>query len=70
MDKEKKNKEFTIDIIILLIIGSLGLVISIVLAILPESWVVAIIVAIFSSTAFILASIEGIHKAIIEKNSK
>jgi len=51
-------------------IGILGFITSILLAVLvPDSWIVAIIVGMFSCTSFILATLEGIHKTILEKNN-
>ena len=58
------------DIIILSAIGILGLVTSILMGLLaPETWIVAIILAMFSCTAFILVGIESLHKTIIRSNA-
>ena len=60
-------RDITNDIILLLVIGSLALIASIIVAATTELWGLAIVIAIFSSTAFILSGIEGIRKTIIEK---
>ena len=68
LQKEARSK--TIDVIVLSATGVIGLIISICLAaFLPDLWLIAIVVAMFGCTAFILSAIESVHKTIIEKNN-
>jgi hypothetical protein len=71
MSKTLDLRNATINIIILAAIGILGVVASILLAVLSTETsmsYVAIILAMFSCTAFILVGIESIHKTIIRKS--
>ena len=71
MALERELKSKNIDISILSAIGVLGLITSILIGLLaPDTWVIAIIVGMFSCTAFILLGIESLHKTIIRNNAK
>lgn len=69
MAKSGELRAKSIDIIVLSAIGIIGLVTSVLLGLLvQENWIISIIVAMFSCTAFILAGIESIHKTIIRRS--
>ena len=71
MTNQRKSESFSVDSTFLLSIGALGLVASILLSVLvSEMWILAIVLAIFSSTSLLLSRIERIREDIIENKEE
>ncbi len=67
----KKILEIRIDMIVLIVAGLLGLIASFILVFIPDiNSTIAIITAIFSSTALVIAAIESVGKTIVETFEK